>query len=81
MWDKGSVIHQFTQGSSGKHLDDVCNSNIKGSTGNFLYASSKFNGFSLVHVTPQEFNIKNKAVVKIGDELEVFDTFEVSIAR
>ena len=83
MWNKGSVIHQFTQGSGGKHLDDVCHNNIKDSTGNFLYAQSKYNGFSLVHVTPEEFNVKNKGVYQpeAGGDVQVFDIFEVSISR
>ena len=60
---QGEFINQFTIGASGKHTYDLCKHHYDKTEGEFKYAENFMNGFALVTVTTEEFNVKYKGVV------------------
>lgn len=62
----------MTIGSSGKHTYDLCKSQYAKTQGNFKYAENFINGFALVHITTEEFNVKYKGVVNYNPTPDPF---------
>ena len=78
---KGDYIHQFTLGASGKHRYHLCQSIYDRSQGGFKYAENSMNGFSLVTVTPEEFNVKYMGAYVTRNRTDFHQLFEVSVKQ
>jgi hypothetical protein len=55
-FEKGEALHQFTVGSSGFDLYEVCPT--KPSMGSYRYLNNKHHGFAHLSVTETDFTVK-----------------------
>jgi hypothetical protein len=76
--NKGDFIHQFIIGFSSKPPYDMCQSGFDTTNGEFGYANNKYNGFALIHATPERLTISMKGVEYDGPTV-VKDLYEVVI--
>lgn len=80
---QGQYLHQITLGASGQEPYSLCNKQMAKSDGQFYYSTNAQNGFSLVTVDENEFNIQIKGVDHNSQEPSVVisDLYTVTIKR